>query len=262
MSTSSLLQPGDPPVVELCNETGPARCLLICDHASPAIPAALGDLGVDAAQRRGHIAWDIGVADLTRRLAQHIDAPAILSGYSRLVIDCNRDLEDPTSIAQESDEVVVPGNRGLSPHARRLRAEACFWPYHRAISERIRRMREAGRAPAIVSMHSFTPVMQGFERPWHIGVLWNRDNRLAKPLLEAVSRDPTICAGDNKPYDGRLGRGYGMIVHGEREGLPHVLLEVRQDLIETRQGAEAWASRLAPILSGILSRATLFEDLR
>jgi predicted N-formylglutamate amidohydrolase len=262
MLDPSLLAPGDPPAVELCNETGRARCLLICDHASAAIPAALGDLGLDADQRRRHIAWDIGAADVTRCLARHLGAPAILSGYSRLVIDCNRDLKDPTSIAQESDDVAVPGNRGLSAEARRGRAEACFWPYHRAIGARIRHMRDAGRAPALVSMHSFTPTMQGLERPWHIGVLWNHDDRLAKPLLEALSQDPTICAGDNEPYDGRGGRGYGMVVHGEREGLPHVLLEVRQDLIDTANGAEAWAGRLASILSGMLARGTLFEGLR
>jgi predicted N-formylglutamate amidohydrolase len=261
MLASSFLQPGDPPAVELCNEAGRARCLFICDHASAAIPAVLGDLGLDSAQRRQHIAWDIGAADLTRRLAVRLDAPAILSGYSRLVIDCNRDLEDPTSIAQESDEVAVPGNRKLSTEARRQRAGACFWPYHHAIGAQIRRMREAGRAPALISLHSFTPVMQGFERPWHIGVLWNRDDRLAGPLLAALARDSTICAGDNQPYDGRGGRGYGTRVHGEQGGLPHALLEVRQDLIDTHHGAEAWAGRLASILDGIFARAALFEGM-
>jgi predicted N-formylglutamate amidohydrolase len=251
---TALLGPGDPPPVELCNETGDGPALLICDHAAAAIPAALGDLGLDAGQRRRHIAWDIGIADVTRRLAHRLDSPAVLSGYSRLVIDCNRRLDDPTSIAAESDEVPVPGNRGLDAAARAARAEACFWPYHRVIEGCIRRQREAARPPALISMHSFTPVMQGFERPWHIGVLWNRDGRLALPLIEGLGADPTICVGDNKPYDGRGGRGYGMLVHGEREGLLHVLLELRQDLIDTHHGAESWANRLAPILARILQQ--------
>lgn len=249
---AGLLGPGDPPPFELHNEGGGRRCLLICDHASPAIPAALGDLGLDAGQRRRHIAWDIGIAEVTRRLARLLDAPAVLSGYSRLVIDCNRQLDDPTSIAQESDDVPVPGNRGLDAGARAARAAACFWPYHQAITAQIGRMREAGRPPALISLHSFTPVMKGFERPWHIGVLWNRDGRLAKPILEALGRDPAICVGDNKPYDGRAGRGYGVTMHGEREGLPHVLLELRQDLIDTHQGAEAWADRLAHLFEDML----------
>ena len=257
MSRSSLLGTGDPPPFELCNESGRAPCLLICDHASAAIPAALCDLGLDAGQRRRHIAWDIGAADVTRRLAQRLDAPAVLSGYSRLVIDCNRQLGDPTSIAQESDDVPVPGNRRLGAESRAQRAEACFWPYHRAITDCIRRRRIAGLRPSLVSVHSFTPVMRGFERPWHIGVLWSRDGRLAKPLLEALARDPAISVGDNEPYDGRGGRGYGMLVHGEQEGLPHVLLELRQDLIDTHHGAEAWANRLAPILGEILASADL-----
>ena len=139
----------------------------------------------------------------------------------------------------------------------RQRAEACFWPYHHAITGQIRRMREAGRPPALISLHSFTPVMQGFERPWHIGVLWNNDGRLAIPLLAGLGRDPAICVGDNEPYDGRVGRGYGVAMHGEREALAHVLLELRQDLIDTHHGAEAWANRLAPLFEEILAQPDL-----
>ena len=221
------------------------------------IPKILGDLGLDAGQRRRHIAWDIGIAEVTRRLANLLNAPAVLSGYSRLVIDCNRHLEDPSSIAQESDDVPVPGNRRLDAAARAARAEACFWPYHHAITGQIRRMRETGRPPALISLHSFTPVMQGFERPWHIGVLWNNDGRLAIPLLAGLGRDPAICVGDNEPYDGRVGRGYGVAMHGEREALAHVLLELRQDLIDTHHGAEAWANRLAPLFEEILAQPDL-----
>jgi predicted N-formylglutamate amidohydrolase len=250
---STLLAPGDPPAFELCNARARVQGLLICDHASAAIPAALGNLGLDEGQRRLHIAWDIGAADVTRRLSQRLGAAAILSGYSRLVIDCNRQLDDPTSIPQESDGVAVPGNRGMSGAGRKQRADACFWPYQRAIEGWIAARRAAGDQPIIVSLHSFTPVMDGFERPWHIGILANRDRRVAQRLIRALRRDPTLKVGDNEPYDGRHGRGYGMMVHGEEMGLPFALIEMRQDMIDTHHGAEAWAERLAPILEQIFA---------
>jgi predicted N-formylglutamate amidohydrolase len=253
MTVATLLGPDDPPPFELYNAGGRKPCLLICDHASAAIPRSLGDLGLDAGQRRRHIAWDIGIAEVTRSLARRLDAPAVLSGYSRLVIDCNRHLEDPTSIAQESDDVPVPGNRCLDAAARAARAAACFWPYHHAITGQIHQMRAAGSLPSLISLHSFTPVLQGFERPWHIGVLWNTDGRLAQPVLKSLARDISLCVGDNEPYDGRAGRGYGVAMHGEREQLAHVLLELRQDLIDTHHGAEAWAARLAHLFAEILA---------
>jgi predicted N-formylglutamate amidohydrolase len=257
MGSESLLGPGDPPPVEIRNAGGRAEALLICDHAAAAIPAALGDLGLQPGQRARHIAWDIGIADVTRRLAERLDAPAIFSGYSRLVIDCNRHLDDPTSIAQVSDGVDVPGNRGLDTVARRLRADSCFWPYQRAIASAIASAKAAGRLPVLISMHSFTPVIQGFERPWQVGILYNRDARVAERLLRALTCDPLLTVGDNEPYSGRNGHGYGVCVHGEQTGLPHGLIELRQDLIDTHHGAEAWAGRLAPILAGIIADPNL-----
>jgi predicted N-formylglutamate amidohydrolase len=257
MTPFALLGPDDPPPVEIINAEGRADALLICDHASAAIPASLGDLGLDQGQRRLHIAWDIGVGEVTRRLSRGLDAPGVLSGYSRLVIDCNRQLEDPSSIAQESDDIAVPGNRGLDKQARRLRAEACFWPYQKAIAKRIAASRRHGRVPIVISLHSFTPVMQGFERPWQIGILSNRDRRVAERLLDLLRRDSVLAVGDNQPYDGRVGRGYGIAEHGERNGLPHALIEIRQDQIDTRHGAEAMAGRLAPVLAEIIDDAGL-----
>jgi predicted N-formylglutamate amidohydrolase len=259
MTPSTLLGPDDPPPVEIINSEGGADALLICDHASAAIPAALGNLGLDRGQLRLHIAWDIGVAEVVRRLCPRLDAPGVLSGFSRLVVDCNRQLDDPSSIAQESDDIAVPGNRGLDKEARRLRAEACFWPYQQAIAERIAAALRRGRIPVLLSLHSFTPVMQGFERPWQIGVLSNHDRRVADRLLDLLKRDPVLVVGDNQPYDGRTGRGYGIVEHGERHRLPHALIEIRQDLIDTRRGAEAMAGRLAPILAEIIGDAGLRE---
>src|SRR5262249_12842041 len=157
-----------------------------------------------------HIGWDIGIAKLTRRLAAALDAPAVLGTYSRLVIDCNRRLNDPTSIAQESDRIPVPGNRGLSDADRQARMKAIFERYHRAVSEVIARKRDAGPDPAILSLHSFTPTMNGFERPWHIGILWNRDPRLPVPLMARLLQEPGLVVGDNEPYSGRDEHGYSI----------------------------------------------------
>ncbi|GIK98737.1 MAG: N-formylglutamate amidohydrolase [Alphaproteobacteria bacterium] len=256
---AALLGPDDPPPFEIVNRDGAARAVLICDHAGRAIPKALGTLGLDEAALWRHIAWDIGIADVTRMLARSLDAPAVLGSYSRLVIDCNRRLGDPTSIAQESDGVEVPGNRGLGPAEREARAEACFVPYHAAIAGLIEGRRRAGIQLALVSMHSFTPVMNGFERPWHVGILWNRDGRLPKPLMARLAAEPGICVGDNEPYTGRDEHGYSIYVHGQDLGLPHVLIELRQDLIDTRHGAEEWAERLGRILAELLADEGLYR---
>lgn len=255
-----MLRPGDPPPFEILNRDGACRAVLICDHASRAVPSALDALGLDGAALSRHIAWDIGIEDVTRRLAKRLDAAAILSGYSRLVIDCNRRLGDPTSIAQESDGVVVPGNRGLGPQERAARVESCFHPYHAAISSVLDGRFRARLASALVSMHSFTPVMAGLERPWHVGILSSRDRRLAQPLLARLRAEADLRVGDNQPYSGRDERGYSIHVHGEDRGLPYALIELRQDLIDTHHGAEAWADRLAGILPGILADERLYGE--
>jgi len=257
--SDSLLCRSDPPPFSIVNPDGAGRAILIADHAGRAIPQALGTLGLGPAELARHIAWDIGIADVTRRLAERLDAPAVLSGYSRLVIDCNRKLRDPTSMAQESDGVVVPGNRGLSPAERNRRTAALFTPYHDAIGTVIDARRRKGRVPAVVSMHSFTPVMNGRERPWHVGVLSNRDPRMARPLIARLRSEPDLCIGDNEPYTGRNDHGYSIYVHAEDIGLPHVLLEVRQDLIDTHHGAAAWAERLGAALADVLTDDGLFQ---
>ena len=259
VATDSLLRPGDPPLFSIVNAGGGGRVVLIADHAGRAMPQSLGSLGLGPAELARHIAWDIGIAEVTRRLAERLDAPAVLSGYSRLVIDCNRRLGDPTSIAQESDGVMVPGNRELTQADRNCRVSTFFAPYHEAIAQLIDGRRRAGVVPALVSMHSFTPVMNGRERPWHVGVLWNRDPRLARPLIARLGAEADIRVGDNEPYTGRNEHGYSIYVHAEDVGLPHVLLEVRQDLIDTQHGAEAWSERLGAALADVLADDSLFR---
>ena len=207
----------------------------------------------DEAVLRRHIGWDIGAGDVTRRLAGLLDAPAVLAGYSRLVIDCNRPLGAPTSIPALSDGVAVPANQALGGTAAAARAEACFAPYHRAIDRVVAAVGERSGPPVVISMHSFTPVLDGFERPWHVGVLWHRDGRVPLPLMAALGADPAIRVGDNEPYSGRVPMPYCIPAHAETTGLPHATVEIRQDLIDTHHGAEAWAHRVADALGRVLA---------
>ncbi len=250
-----LLAPDEPAPFEIVNRRGRARLLLVCDHASNAIPRALAGLGLPAAPRRDHIAWDIGALDVSRHLSRRFDAPLIVTGYSRLVIDCNRHLSDPTAIAAESDGIAVPGNRGLSQRERVRRAEAIYHPYHAAIRELLDRIDAAHGTAALISVHSFTPVFQKSRRPWHFGVLWNEDERLAKPLLAALRRDPHLVIGDNEPYSARDGIGYTIAEHAEKPRRRHLSLEIRQDLIATADGAERYAGILGAAIAEALDVA-------
>ncbi|MDB5405315.1 MAG: N-formylglutamate amidohydrolase [Rhodospirillales bacterium] len=256
---AELLVAGDPPAFELVNEAGRAPVLLICDHASNAVPRRLEGLGLDEPALARHVAWDIGAGEVTRRLAVLLDARAVLAGYSRLVIDCNRALDDPTSIAGESDGIEVPGNFGLSRADRAARAAACFDPYHAAIASELAGFTAGGVVPAVISIHSFTPVMNGFARPWHVGILWDKDRRLPVPLIAALASDPALVVGDNEPYSAREPAGHSAHTHAAAAGLPHVAIELRQDLIATPEGAGGWAAILAAALQPILAREDLYR---
>lgn len=254
-----LLLPGDPPPFEVINPEGRARLVLFSDHAGRAVPQRLGTLGLKPDELDQHIGWDIGIAKLARRLAAALDAPAVLAGYSRLVIDCNRRLDDPTSIAQESDRIPVPGNRGLSVEDRKARQEAIFRPYHAAVAEAIARKRKQGPDPAVLSLHSFTPRMNGFARPWHVGILWNRDPRLPVPLMARLMQEPGLVVGDNEPYSGKDEHGYSVIAHAEAQGLPHGLIEMRQDLIGDDAGVARWAETLIRVLRDVLADERVYQ---
>ncbi len=254
-----LLGPDDPPPVELVNADGRGPALLLCDHASRAVPRALGLLGLDESVLLRHIGWDIGAAEVTRHLSRRFDAPAVMSGYSRLVIDCNRAPGDRQSIPEISDGVRVPGNCGISPAEAERRRRALYDPYHAAVAAAIRRFREAGRVPAVLSIHSCTPVMNGQERPWHVGVLHDRDRRIAGPLIEALAARGDVCVGDNKPYSGRGQAGKTIHHHAHDVGLPHVMVEIRQDLIDTHRGAAHWAAVLGDALAPILADPGLYR---
>ena len=251
-----------PPVpFEDFNPEGAAPLLLVCDHASRFLARGLGTLGLSDAELARHIAWDIGIAEVTRGLARHLDAPAVLSRFSRLVIDPNRALDDPTLIPQISDGVLIPGNQDLAPGDIQARIDAFHRPYHEAIERALDALVARGPAPAVVSMHSFTPVIEGVERPWHVSILWDADPRLAQPLMARL-RAQGIPVGDNEPYTARDGHGYTLFEHAMPRGLAHVLIEIRQDLIDTHHGAVAWTDRLADSLRVVLENAGVFRGAR
>jgi predicted N-formylglutamate amidohydrolase len=250
-----LLVPGDPPPFSVYNEQGKAPVLLLCDHASKAVPEALGDLGISQAELSRHIGWDIGGLDAAIALAAALDAPLVASGYSRLVIDCNRWPGGEGSTPEVSDGTPVPANKGLTKEQIDARAGACFWPYHREVDRHLDRMTADGAKVALLVMHSFTPQMNGFKRPWHVGVLWNDDARLPEPLLAELRRDLELVVGDNEPYSARASYEYTLNAHARTRKLPHSSLEVRQDLIDTPDTARAWGRRLAPAISAAVAKA-------
>ena len=254
-----LLGPSDPPAVELFDEHGKAPVLVTCDHASNRVPQILAGLGLSHADLRLHIGWDIGAAGVTRWLAKRLDALAILAGYSRLVVDCNRDVADTTSMPAVSDGVRIPGNEGLSEGTRQQRIAAMFQPYHRAIERALDRFASRRVHPAVLSIHSFTPAMNGMARPWHVGVLWDKDPRIPVPLLAALRRESGLAVGDNEPYSAREPAGFTVRTHAVGRGLPHVALEIRQDLIADVAGEREWADRLARVLTPILEDPALYH---
>lgn len=228
--------------------------LILCDHAENTIPEAYGTLGLKAQDLHRHIAYDLGAAAVTERLAALLGAPAILSRFSRLLIDPNRGLDDPTLLMQISDGLIVPGNVSLAPGELHARAARYYEPYHQAIERAVEAAFAQGRPPVIVSVHSFTQALKGTTRPWDVGVLWDKDPRLALPLLTALRVIPDIEVGDNVPYSGQL-KGDTLYRHGTMRGLAHALIELRQDLILGSEGQAEWARRLAHALRNVLTEA-------
>jgi predicted N-formylglutamate amidohydrolase len=218
----------------------------------------MGSLGLDHGDLERHIAYDIGTAEVARILSDRFDAPLVMSGYSRLIIDPNRYLGAPTSIPLASEDVVIPGNHDLTPEEVAQRVESFFLPYHDAVTGVLNAYRARGAVPGVVSIHSFTPAFLGQERPWHVSILWDKDGRIALPLLERLRADPHLCVGDNEPYSARNPEGYSLATHAEAEGHPHVLIEIRQDLIDTKLGATNWAERVGDALADVMADPTLY----
>lgn len=226
--------------------------ILLCDHASNALPPEYGSLGLAPEQFERHIAWDIGAAAVTRALAARFGAPAVLTRYSRLLIDPNRGADDPTLVMKISDGAIVPGNVGADADEVDRRRDSYWRPYRQRAADMIDSMIAAGRPPAILSIHSFTPRWRGVARPWEVGLLWDSDPRMAQALLEQFERSLSSPIGDNEPYDGAL-VGDTLYDLGTARGLAHVIVELRQDLIGAEDGALRWADVVGDALAPVLS---------
>lgn len=248
-----LLADGEPPPVSVYREGGAAPFVLTCDHAGRRVPARLGRLGLDEAEFDRHIAYDIGASAVSRTIADRLDAILIEQAYSRLVIDCNRPTGSESSMPTISESTPIPGNVGLSEGEREARIAALFRPYHAAIEAVLDRRKAEGRPSVLIAMHSFTPVFKGVARPWHIGTFYGRDGRLAATLVDALRLEDRFVVGDNEPYSASDATDYAIPVYGERRGLLHVGIELRQDLVTSPGGQADFADILARLLPTALA---------
>lgn len=248
-----LLEEDEPHPVDCRRLDGPSEIFLTCDHAGCRLPRGLGDLGLGTADLERHIAWDIGAAGVAGHLSDMLGAALVLQRYSRLVIDCNRPPTAPSSIVTVSEGTEVPGNQGLEPYHVHTRVREVFDPYHDRIDAELELRRRAGRRTVLVSVHSFTPVFHGEQRPWHLGLLYNRDPEYARRLGDEFDGSG-LQVGHNVPYSVSDVTDYTIPVHGERRAIPHVMIEVRQDLVATEKGQVEWAERLNGALLRALAR--------
>lgn len=243
-----LLAPDEPPPVSVSRRGGLSPFVITVDHASRRIPRALGDLGLSAADLARHIAWDIGALEVARRVSTILDAPLIAQNYSRLVIDCNRAPEDPASITTLSELTHIPGNVNLSAEQLLVRRREIFEPYHEQVRGLLDERAAAGMRTILIVQHSMTDIFKGVRRQMHAAVLYDKDPRFARCLLQALRAEPGLIVGDNEPYSGKHKIGYTAPQHGEGRAIPHVEVELRQDLIATAAGQQEWGERMARAL--------------
>ncbi len=237
------------------NRAGHSRVLLICEHASSFIPLAYGGLGLASNDQLRHIGWDIGALGLARELAVLLDAPLVHATYSRLLLDLNRPVDAPDSIAPSSEGTPIPGNADISAAEREHRQNQIYHPFHAELDALIDQRLAAGQATAVISIHSFTPRYHDFERPWQAGVISQTDRTLADALLQSLTGDPAVCVGDNLPYGPQDGVYHSLERHGEARGLRGAMIEVRNDQLD-EPGKKAWAERLNKAICFALSQTT------
>jgi predicted N-formylglutamate amidohydrolase len=244
----TLLAADEPPAVLEIGRQRRSNFLVVVDHASRRIPRQLGDLGLSASEVQRHIAWDIGALAVARHVAAELDAPLVAQNYSRLVIDCNRDPKVSSSIPTVGESIEIPGNIGLDPHQVAARRREIFDPYHDHLRALLDERRAAGRPTFLVSQHSMTHIFRGVRREMHAAVLYNRDRRFAGLVLEMLRREPDLHVADNEPYFVSDETDYTIPRHAEARGLPHVEIEIRQDLLHDDAGQLQWAGRIARAL--------------
>ncbi len=243
-----LLGPDEPPPFVEFGRNGQSNFVILVDHASRRIPRRLGNLGLPSAELQRHIAWDIGALSVARRMAATLDAVLVAQTYSRLVIDCNRDPKVATSIPRMSESTEIPGNIGLSADEVGARRAEIFDPYHDHVSALIDERLGADRRTILVAQHSMTNIFKGVRRDMHAAVLYNRDRRFAGLVLDTLRREAGVTVGDNEPYFVSDETDYTIPRHGEARGLPHVEIEIRQDLIDSDAGQIEWAQRICRAL--------------
>jgi predicted N-formylglutamate amidohydrolase len=247
-----LIANDEPPPFRILNPDSTGNVLLVCDHASRRFPRSLGDLGLDPVAKLCHLAWDIGAGPLTEKLAQRLSLTAVLANYSRLVVDCNRELLDTGAFLKFGDGIPVPGNRNLSDAQRTARADAIYWPYHAAIDGQLKRLDRHSVQPVFLSIHSFTPVLDAVSRPWQVGILWDKDRDTAKLLIREFARAGYLV-GDNLPYSGKAPQDFTVDRHAERAGISHAGIEIRQDLIHGDSDVERMAEVMCPIVQRLMT---------
>jgi len=256
-----LIGSSEPPACRTIHAGDPQfPALLVCDHASSRIPPRLNNLGLDEALLQEHIALDIGAEAVTELLSEKLGLPAVLANYSRLVVDCNRPLNHRHAFPDYSDNTPIPGNQNLSDAERQQRISELFDGYHAGVNQSLADLGQQVAAPAVIAIHSFTPMMDGYQRPWHCGILWDKDPRLAVPMIAALRNLQSFEVGDNEPYSGRHPEDFTLDYHAENQGLPHVAVELRQDLISHAAGAEQWAGILAAVLKPLLADPALYAE--
>lgn len=242
-----LLAPGEPPPVIENRRRGASTFVVAVDHASRRIPQRLGDLGLPPLELERHIAWDIGALPVALGMSEALDAPLVAQGYSRLVIDCNRNTHVPSSIPVIGEHVEIPGNTGLSDEEVEARRAEIFEPYHAHLRQLLEERKRAGLRTILLSQHSMTNIFKGVRRPMHAAVLYNRDARFARIILELLRREPGLVVGENEPYKCSEDSDYTVLHHAEARGLPYVELEIRQDLIADAAGQAEWSQRLTRV---------------
>lgn len=250
-SDAPLLADDEPKPFVVRNADSVSPILLVCDHASRRFPRALGTMGLDPFARRCHLALDIGAGALTEAIADDLSVTAVFCEYSRLIVDCNRQLMDPGAFLEFGDGMIIPGNRNLHKEDKQRRADAIYWPYHGAIEAEIERLQRAGVMPLFVSIHSFTPVMNGESRTWEMGILWDQDRPTSKLFVDGL-RDAGYLVGDNEPYSGKAPQDFTIDHHAEPIAMPHVGVEIRQDLIHHDDGVR----RIADVLGKVIAEAS------
>jgi predicted N-formylglutamate amidohydrolase len=245
---SSLLDADEPPPYLEIGRQGQSKFVIVVDHAGSRIPRRLGTLGLPAAELQRHIAWDIGALAVARQAAAALDAPLLAQNYSRLVIDCNRHPEVATSIPRLSEAVEIPGNMDLSAADAAMRRAEIFDPYHNRVRALLDERQAEQKSTILVAQHTMTDIYHGKRRDMHAAVLYNRDRRFAGLMLDMLRRERTLKIADNEPYFVSDETDYTIPQHGEARGLPHVEIEIRQDLVSDDAGQTEWAQRITAAL--------------